>query len=119
MRAHRGAGVLAVMTVLAVLSGCGDDGPGDGQTRDTVTVGSEARLTSPETLELTVESCNGRPEVTELAQGEEVVEVEVVATVTDPGDGCLDVVEVVLDEPFGQRVLVDLTSGRTIAVVAD
>jgi hypothetical protein len=43
------------------------------------------------------------------------VEVEVTSTVTDPGDACLDTIDVALDAPLGDRELVDLTSGRTIS----
>jgi hypothetical protein len=74
-----------------------------GAQRGPVAVVEDARLTGPATLDLLVESCNGAREVT--------------ATVTDPGDACLDVLEVVLDEPLGERELVDVTSGRTVPVV--
>jgi hypothetical protein len=70
-----------------------------GAQRGPVAVVEDARLTRPATLDLLVESCNGAREV------------------TDPGDACLDVLEVVLDAPLGERELVDVTSGRTVPVV--
>ena len=75
-----------------------------------------AELTEPDGVQLTVASCNGDPKVTELAETPTEVQVEVAGAVTDPGDACLDLVEVTLDEPLGDRTLVDLTTGRTVPV---
>ena len=64
------------------------------------------------TLELTIPSCLGPPRLTGLAQDEEAVTVEVVTTVVDEGPACADVLRVELDEPLGDRQVVDATSGE-------
>jgi hypothetical protein len=86
--------------------------------RRPVDVTEVLRLVEPSTVQLAVSSCNGDPEITSLTQGGTRVEVEVTSTVTNPGDACLDTIDVVLDEPLGDRELVDLTSGRTVPVPA-
>lgn len=93
---------LALAVVIAA-AGCS----GSEETRSTVEI-SDARLAAPDTLTLTVQSCNGDPEVTLLTQDDAEVGVQVTSTVMNPGDGCQDTVEVVLDAPFGTRLLVDL-----------
>jgi len=75
---------------------------------------TEARLADDGTLELGVASCNGEPEVTELVEDDDQVRVEVTSTVSNPGDACLDLVEVELAAPLGDRELIDLSSGRPV-----
>jgi hypothetical protein len=76
----------------------------------------EARLTDDRTPQLGVASCHGEPEVTQLLEEEAAVRVEVTATVSDPGDACMDLIEVELRAPLGARDVVDLTSGTTLPV---
>lgn len=80
--------------------------------------GSEVELVSATELSVTVPSCNGDPEVATLDQLDGTVELEVVTTevVLGPSDDCLDVVPVVLDEPLGDRELVDTVSGEALPV---
>lgn len=86
------------------LAGCGGPEP----SRAPVEVWS-ARLTAPGTVELVVQSCNGDPEVTRLVETDVDVSVEVTATVPlREGPACQDLLEVVLAEPLGDRVLLDL-----------
>jgi hypothetical protein len=103
--------------LLLLLAACGGtEAAGAPETgRRPVEVFEVLRLVEPSTVQLAVSSCNGAPEVTSLVQGGTRVEVEVTSTVTNPGDACLDTIDVVLDEPLGDRELVDLTSGRTIS----
>ena len=75
---------------------------------------TEARLPDDRTLELGVASCNGEPEVTELVEEDDEVRVEVTSTVSNPGDACLDLVEVELQAPLGDRRLIDLSSGKQV-----
>ncbi|MDX1659290.1 MAG: hypothetical protein R3343_10760 [Nitriliruptorales bacterium] len=42
--------------------------------------------------------------------------IEITTTVTDPGDACLDSLEIQLEQPLGQRVLIDATSGARLEV---
>jgi len=80
--------------------------------------GSEVELVSAMELSVTVPSCNGDPEVATLDEGGGTVQIEVVTTqvVRGPSDDCLDVVQVVLDAPLGDRELVDTVSGETLSV---
>ncbi|HET7846918.1 MAG TPA: hypothetical protein VFL72_05450 [Acidimicrobiia bacterium] len=78
----------------------------------------EAELRSSDLLALVVASCNGDPEVSLLRETDQQVQVRVVASSTPlrGGGDCLDVVEVQLQEPLNDRVLVDLHSGQSISV---
>ncbi len=78
----------------------------------------EARLLSPDRLALAVGSCNGDPEVTLLRETAVDVQVKVVASSTPlrGGKDCQDIVEVQLQEPLGDRILVDKHTGRSVPV---
>lgn len=67
-------------------------------------------------LSIEVPTCNGEPEVTMLEETDDQVRVEVVSQRQRGGDACLDGVRVELDRPLGDRVLIDVTSGRTLQV---
>lgn len=107
--------VVVLALAVVVLPGCTL-----GSRRIAVTVGQqEAVLTAPDMVELSVPSCNGNPAITVLEQEPDQVRVEVATTV--PGrfagsDDCLDLVQVELDEPLGERPLVDLTTGDPITL---
>jgi hypothetical protein len=60
-----------------------------------------------------LEACN--PEEIDVDVDESPGQVVVAVRVTNPadGDGCAAIQTVVLDEPLGERPLVDATSGRT------
>jgi hypothetical protein len=111
MPGRRLAVTLALAAVVLV-AGCADHA--SGQTRKPVALGVDARLTAPDTIELSVMSCHGSPEVTQLSQDDQRVRIEVTSTVTDPGDACLDLLTVQLDAPLESRDVVDLTSGQTL-----
>lgn len=94
------------------------EGPVDGRQRIPVAVSAMPGGASDRTsrfVEVIVSSCNGEPEVTRLEQTADEVRVEVTSSVPAPGWGgndCLDQLTVELDEPLGDRPLVDLTSGQ-------
>lgn len=104
-RASVGKGFVALAALSGALfvSACGESGPA----REPVGIDS-ARLTAPDTLELTVQSCNGEPVVTERAEDDVAVQLQVSATVTDPGPACQDLLEVQLDAPLADREVLDL-----------
>lgn len=78
----------------------------------------EAELRSPDRLALVVASCQGDPEVSLLRETDRQVQVLVVASSTPfrGGGACQDVVEVQLQDPLGDRVLVDTHSGLSVTV---
>lgn len=77
---------------------------------------SEAVASGPRLVSVEVPSCNGDPVLDELVEESEVVRLRIVTTQTDPGDACLDSLEVELDEPLGDRDLLDMTSGTKLQV---
>ncbi|SFF63193.1 hypothetical protein [Blastococcus tunisiensis] len=108
MPSGRPVGSLVAALLVTASAGCGDD-------RRTVAL-IDAALVEPDTVQLSVGSCDGDPEISRLVAGPRQVQVEVTATVRETGDQCADAVELVLDEPLGQRVLIDLTSGGAVPV---
>lgn len=79
---------------------------------------ANAELRPPDTLTLIVNSCQGDPEVTLLQETDVDVQVEVVASSTPlrGGEDCQDVVEAQLEEPLGDRVVVDKHTGESVSV---
>jgi hypothetical protein len=85
--------------------------------RDAVDIlGAEVR--DDGALVLEVDSCEGNPVASVLEESAEHVRVEVVASSTPYGGGgdCLDIVEIPLQEPLGERVLVDAHTGDEVDV---
>ncbi len=78
----------------------------------------EAELRDDSLLVLSLDSCNGDPDVSVLEENDDQVRVEAVASSTPfgGGDDCLDVVEVRLQQPLGNRVVVDAHSGDEVSV---
>lgn len=78
----------------------------------------EAELREEDLLVLSVDSCNGDPSVSVLEENDQQVRVEVVASSTPfrGGDDCLDIVEVRLPEPLGDRVVFDPHAGEAVRV---
>lgn len=81
-------------------------------------VAAESR--QPDRLMLIVNSCQANPELSLLRESGQEVEVEVIATKTfrlrGGGNDCQDLVEVQLQEPLGDRIVVDLHSGKAVSV---
>ena len=67
------------------------------------------------TIELEVDTCNANlvADVTESAATVEVV----VAAANDTGDDCLDGIAITLEEPLGDRDLIDRSDGETVQVI--
>ncbi|MFA5056208.1 MAG: hypothetical protein WC562_08615 [Dehalococcoidia bacterium] len=78
----------------------------------------EASLISPDRLVLFVSSCQGDPEVTLLHETDVDVQVKVIASSTPLKGGlsCQDSIEVQLQQPFGDRVLIDMHKGQLVNV---
>lgn len=117
----RARSAFAVFVTAVILSSCGAS---EELPPNTVSAGEavaifEASLAAPAKLVIAVGSCKAEPEVSILEQDSDAVRVKVVSTVPAHPDGsadCLDLLEVVLEDPLGDRVLVDLTSGKEVHV---
>lgn len=79
-----------------------------------------AEVRQPNLLALIVDSCQANPEVSLVRETSEQVEVEVVATRTfrfvGGGGDCQDLVEVQLQDPLGNRAVVDLHFGKAVGI---
>lgn len=80
--------------------------------------GWEVRPVGPQELALEVPSCNGNPELDELVEDDREVRIRVVTTVVVSGDhdDCLDILEVSLHKPLGDRDVIDAESGEALPV---
>lgn len=78
----------------------------------------EAELREPRRLALFVESCGGNPGVTLLSETDTEVEVKVISSSTPfkGGGDCLDIVDVHLRAPLGDRSVIDSHTGQTVNV---
>ena len=79
----------------------------------------EAEFRSPDRLTLIVASCNKNPKISLLQETDVDVQVKVAADselFPQSGEDCLDIVEVQLQEPLGDRVVVDRHTGRLVSV---
>ena len=84
-----------------------------GRTR-TVAIGEAVVSRGGQVLVLTVPTCDAQTEVTRLVETAETVEVEVTATGGSTTLECLDAVEVPLEAPLGDRVLLDASTGEPV-----
>jgi hypothetical protein len=108
--------VAVLVTVLVGSSIWAVDRLGPG--RRTTAVG-DAFFHDPATFEVTVNSCNGDPQLVDLDESTDEVRIRVVSWHPghfDGADDCLDQLEVTLTEPLGDRRLVDASSGEEVKV---
>lgn len=77
-----------------------------------------ADLVADDVVMLSVGSCNGDPRVAVLEEDDQQVRVEVNASSTPfgGGDDCLDIVEIQLQTPLGDRDLIDLDTDEPVSV---
>ncbi|MBN4064844.1 hypothetical protein JYU04_03820 [Dehalococcoides mccartyi] len=79
----------------------------------------QAQLRSPDTLILNVSSCNADPEVVSLRETDTDVQVKVIASswpFRGGGNDCGDIVELSLQKPLGDRVLIDEHNNQPVRV---
>jgi hypothetical protein len=113
----RGSAVAVLATALVTVLVLGCTGSGDPEGRGPVPLADwEAAVVAEDTLDLTIPSCFGDPELTNLDEDDEIVRVEVVTTILDEGPACADVLRVELDDPLGDRQVVDATSGEAMRI---
>lgn len=94
------------------------EGPTEGTVRGPVPIG-EPMLEGDRLLRVTVPTCNGDPEITVLAESATEVRLEITSTGAAPGwgsDACLDIVDVTLGAPLGERAVIDLSTGDVLDV---
>ncbi|MBN4074248.1 hypothetical protein JYT27_00310, partial [bacterium AH-315-D21] len=80
---------------------------------------TSAQLLSPERLALNVSACNADPEISMLRETDVDVQVRVVASsflFRGGGDDCGGIIEVKLQEPLGDRILIDRHTRQTVKV---
>ena len=70
----------------------------------------------PQTLSLDLPSCHGDPEITVQDETDTEIRIEVVSTVHTNGDACADVIEATLEQPLGDREVIDSTSGDSLQI---
>lgn len=109
--------VVVALLVVIVVTVVGLQALQDVTVRSAVDV-VEAEVRDDGSLVLEVDSCNGDPVASVLEQADDQVRIQVVASSTPfrGGDDCLDAVEVALQEPLGDRVVVDAHTGSTVSV---
>ena len=96
-----------LVLLLIVLSGCG---------RHDVEVLEAIAWADSTAVNLGVGSCNAEPKVEVVSQTEQAVRVR--ASADRSSDSCADAVSICLDEPLGDRLLVDDTTGEMVDVNA-
>lgn len=108
-------GVVLVLGLVVLVAGWLSDG---GTQRNAVQV-QVAQLLFPDRLRLFVDSCNGDPEVTRVVETAVTVQVRVVAFPHPPsgGEDCRDAVHIQLQDPLGDRALVDLHSEKFVGII--
>jgi hypothetical protein len=118
LTSRRGLLVIVSILALAVVLVVGLFVFRDITVRSTVGI-AEAELRDDDVLALVVHSCNGDPEISDLDETDDHVRVEVIASSTplSGGGDCLDLVEISLQEPLGDRVLIDADDGETVDVI--
>ena len=102
---------------LALLAACGVDTPTE---RGPVSLaGGQVRQIGTQELAVDVPSCLGDPELDGLVEDDGEVRIRIVTTMVISGDAlsCLDEVQVTLQEPLGERDVIDAESGETLRVV--
>ncbi|TVR25477.1 MAG: hypothetical protein EA387_03870 [Nitriliruptor sp.] len=100
-----------------LLAACGVDTPTE---RGPVSLaGGQVRQIGPQELAVDVPSCYGDPELDGLVEADDEVRIRIVTTMVISGDAlaCLDKVQVTLQDPLGDRAVIDAESGETLRVV--
>ena len=89
---------------------------GGGAWRSGVSV-RDVKMVAPDRLILTVASCHGAPRVSMSRETDVDVQVKVIAFSTPFHGGldCLEFIKVYLEEPLGDRDIVDLHTGQTFS----
>lgn len=77
-----------------------------------------AELRSPDRLDLSVDSCRKNPQLALRQETNVEVQVMVVAFSTSyrPGPDCQDIVNIRLQQPLGDRILIDMHTGQPVSV---
>jgi hypothetical protein len=78
-----------------------------------------AQLVDERTLELSLGACNAEKNEATVTEDESSVTVRVVSTNPSEGEDCADGMTVELDEPLGNRELIDATTGAHVEVMAE
>lgn len=107
-----GAALLCALPFLFTLGACSNS-VSDELKRSFVEIKS-VEVTS-DGLNLSVDSCGGSP-IALVSELELEVRISVTAAVINPGNACLDQVDVPLDAPLGDRNIIDLYNDQALPV---
>ena len=108
---------VAVAAALVLSAACGVDTPTE---RGPVSLaGGQVRQVGPQHLAVDVPSRHGDPELDGLVEADDEVRVRIVTTMVVSGDApaCLDEVRFTLQDPLGDRDVIDAESHETLRVV--
>ena len=108
---------LLVVAPLFLLGGCASRNEVSVTQREAKVVLAEWR--SPQRLDLLVASCNRNPAVSLLRESDVDVQVKVKvdADFRSSEEDCLDSVEVHLQEPLGDKAIVDKHTGKSVSII--
>lgn len=117
--------IVAIAAAWLLLTGCGDTSVQEPEAESAPVTErgpvspDGVSLVSPTELGVDVPSCMGDQIVGDLEEDDEHVRIRIVTTMVVSGDvaACQDEVQVALQQPLGDREVVDLESGETFTVV--
>ncbi len=104
--------LLCVLPFLFTLGACSNS---DSDELKRTVVKITSANTTTDGLNLTVDSCGGAP-IALVSELELEVRISVTAEVLNPGNACLDQVDVPLDAPLGNRNIIDLYNDQALPV---
>lgn len=106
--------VVMLAVLAAVLAaGCGDD---DAPVGPANLLSARVVVDNPSEVHLQTDACS---EVSELSETDSEVHVTVVDVGSEPNELCSPYVTITLDQPLGDRRLIDDRSGTVVEVVVD
>lgn len=101
----------AALAVFLLLTGCAERDRGE---RGPVPLGTHYVDEAIGFLTVEVSSCNGEAELGSLEETETEVRIEAIATTYEEREDCLDGLTLELDDPLGDRKVVDAVTGREL-----
>jgi hypothetical protein len=108
-------GTALATSLCCLMIGCGD---GD-DARVVEVIGGQVEAESPTDLSLSLGACRSSVEDTSVTESRDEVRVEVTVTGGDNQLRCSDLVTVSLEQPLGDRKVVDESNGATVSILQE